>query len=304
VRPADRGGFALVAVLWVLVLASALALELHAVVLADQRAAANARAHARAQWAARGGFARAEDALRTHLEARAAAGARPATDTLLVPALAYALEGVSVHARVVDARAKVQLNLAAEGELRTVFAAAGLAPERAAAAARAVAAWRAEHAAPAAPADTLAASLLPPPGAFSSLDALRAVVGVGEEERALVSPYLTVASDGRINVNTAPEPVLRTLPGVGAEAAAAIAARRREEPFASVHEVLDAVPRSARGPLQGAMAAFEVRAAFAPAQAEVVAEAAPEGSPVTAAVRGVAVFGGARRYVIVNVVSR
>jgi type II secretory pathway component PulK len=289
VAATDRGGFALVAVLWMLVLASALALQLHVEVLADQRAAANARAAARAAWAARGALARAEDALAAALAARAAAGAPLPADTLLVPALDYVLEGVAVHARVVDARAKVQLDLAGEGELRALFAAAGLAPDRAAAAAAAVAGWRAASAGP---------------GGFGSVEALASVPGLTAGERTRVVPYLTVAGDGRINVNTAPPAVLRTLPGIGGEAAEAIAARRRRQPFVGPHEVAQALPWGARRALQAEMPGFAARAAFAPGHAEVVVEAAPDGSPVRARIRAVAVLGGGGRYGMVNVVAR
>ena len=130
-RRADRRGFALVAVLWILVLGSALALEVHAGVRADQRAAANARAEARARWAARGALARAEDALRHRLASQSAAGAPPGTEALLVPALRYRLEEVEIQARVIDARSRVQLNLAGVDALREVFAAAGIPPGRA-----------------------------------------------------------------------------------------------------------------------------------------------------------------------------
>ena len=44
--------------------------------------------------------------------------------------------------------------------------------------------------------------------------------------------------------------------------------------------------------------------AFVPAQAELLAEAAPEGSPVRARIRAVAAMGGAGTYVLVNVVER
>jgi type II secretory pathway component PulK len=295
-----------VAVLWVIVLGSALALEVHASVRADQRAAANARASARAKWAARGALARAEDALRAKLAAQSAAGAPPATDTLLVPPLAYRLEEVAIRARVTDARARVQLNLAGEGALREVFAAAGVAPERAREMAGAVVRWRLRNAPPfaAAPADSAETMRLPPRGAFASVQALREVPGIGFDEYARVAPYLTVASDGRINLNAAPVPVLRTVPGIGPDAAEAIVRRRAQAPFLGPYEISDAVPRHERGRLADEMAGFLGTVAFTPAQAELVAEAAPEGSPVRARITAVAAMGGAGKYVLVNVVER
>ncbi|MBW3570966.1 MAG: general secretion pathway protein GspK [Gemmatimonadetes bacterium] len=305
-RLCDRRGFVLVAVLWVIVLGSALALEVHAGVRADQRAAANARASARAKWAARGGLARAEDALRAKLAAQSATGAAPAADTLLAPALAARLEEVAVTARVTDARARVQLNLAGEGALREVFAAAGIAPERAREMAAAIVRWRLAHAPAFVPAaaDSAQTLRLPPRGAFASVQALREVPGIGFAEYARAAPYLTVASDGRINLNSAPVPVLRTLPGIGPDAAEAVARRRATAPFLSPYEVSAALPRHERSRLAGEMAAFLAAVAFSPAQAELVAEAAPEGSPVRARIRAVAAMGGAGKYVLVNVVER
>jgi general secretion pathway protein K len=307
VRSLDRRGFALVAVLWILVLGSAVALEVHAGVRADQRAAANARSEARARWAARGALARAEDALRRKLASQSAAGAPPGTDTLLVPALRYRLEEVVVQAWVVDARARVQLNLAGADALRELFVAAGVAPERAREMAGAIVRWRLANAPPFVPgvrADSAGEVLaLPPRGAFGSVEGLRNVPGIGAEY-ARVAPYLTVASDGRINLNTAPVPVLRTLPGMSPDAAEAVVRRRRTAPFLGPFEVADALPRHARGRLQEEMAGFLAGVAFAPAQAEMMADAAPEGSPVRARIRAVAAMGGAGRYVIVNVVER
>lgn len=304
-RTRDRGGFALVAVLWILVLGSALALEVHAGVRADQRAAANARAEARARWAARGGLARAEDALRAKLAAQSASGALPPTDSLLVPALAYRLEGVAVRARVTDARGRVQLNLAGQEALRTVFAGAGVPAERARRMAELVVRWRVANAPPfVEEADSMETIPLPPRGAFGSVDALRGVPGIAFDDYERVAPYLTVASDGRINLNTAPLPVLRTLPGMGDEAARAVVRRRASRAFLSEFEVQEALPRHARGALADGMAEFLAAVAFVPAQAELQAFAAPDGSPVRARITAVAALGGVGRYVLVNVVER
>ncbi|HEY0020607.1 MAG TPA: type II secretion system protein GspK [Longimicrobium sp.] len=307
-RSPDRRGFALVAVLWILVLGSALALEVHAGVRADQRAAANARAEARARWAARGALARAEDALRAKLAAQSAAGAPPGTDTLLVPALHYVLDEVEIRARVLDARSRVQLNLAGPEALREVFTAAGIPAERARGMAAAIVRWRLTNAPPFVPAVRTDAAdevlALPPRGAFGAVEGLRRVPGIGGGEYLRVAPYLTVASDGRINLNTAPVPVLRTLPGMSPAAAEAVVRRRRAAPFLGPYEVADALPRHARGRLRDEMAGFLAAVAFAPAQAELVADAAPRGSPVRARIRAVAAMGGAGKYVIVNVVER
>ena len=291
----DRRGFALIAVLWALVLAAALAAELHAGARGDLRGAAAVRAATRARWAARGGLAHAEEAVRARLAAASAAGAPPGTDTLVVPAEALDYDGVKVRVTVVDARAKVQLNLAPAGELRALGEACGLSPDDAVRFAHAVAAWRVEHGPRwlAAPEDTLAVAARPPAGAFRAVEELRGVPGVTAAAYGAVARYLSVAGDGRVNLNTAPPPVLRTLPGFGPEAADAVVDRRGAASFLSAYEVVPALPPQARGRVQDRMAELLARAAFTPRHAEVRVEAKGRGT-ARARIRAVAVLAGGR----------
>ena len=304
----DNRGFALAAVLWALVLSAALAAELHTSVRADQRATANARAQARARWAARAGLARASEALRSRLATSAATGALVVSDadTFVVPPQELEVDRVKVRATVVDARARVNLNLATAEELRALFAAVGYGDEDARFLAAAVERWRAAHQPPfeAAPRDSVHTPLLPPRGAFAAVEELRDVPGVTRGAYAAAVPYLTVSSDGRINLNTAPAPVLRTLPEVSEEGAQALMRRRRATPFLSPYEVLGALPRFARERAQGRMAELIARAAFVPREAEVRVVAVPPGSPVRARIRAVAVMPGGVRVPIVGVVER
>ncbi|HEV7590947.1 MAG TPA: type II secretion system protein GspK [Longimicrobium sp.] len=295
-RRGDRRGFALIAVLWALVLAAALAAELHAGARGDLRGAAAARAAARARWAARGGLAHAEEALRARLSAASAAGAPPGTDTLLVRPLRLDYDGVEVRVTVVDARARVQLNLAAAGELRALGAACGLSTDEAYRFAYAVTAWRAEHGSRwlAAPEDTLAVATRPPAGAFRTVEELRAVPGVTAAAYAAVGRYLSVAGDGRVNLNTAPPAVLSTLPGFGPEAVDAVVDRRRAASFLSAYEVVPALPPQARGGVQDQLAELLARAAFTPRHAEVRVEAKGQGAAARARIRAVAVLAGGR----------
>jgi general secretion pathway protein K len=299
-----RQGFALIAVLWVLVLASALAVELHGTVRTDQRAVANARAAARARWAARGALATLSERLRARLALSSAAGAFAATDPLLVPAVEYRLEGVDVRATVYDARARVQLNLASRADLHALFAAAGVEYGRAGALADRVVAWRSTHAPPALPPDSSGRRLRPLPGAFADVAELRAIDGVPPAEYERVAPYLTVAGDGRINVNTAPEPVLLTLPGIGREAARALVARRRAGPILSPYELLGAIPREWQFGAQERLPELNERVSYVPRDAEVRVTAKAHGSPITARIRAVAVFSGGKKAALVAVVER
>jgi len=293
---ADRRGFALIAVLWALVLAAALAAELHAGARGDLRGAAAARDAARARWAARGGLAHAEEALRARLSASSAAGAPPGIDTLVVRPQALDYDGVKVRVTVVDARAKLQLNLAAPAELRALAEACGLSPDEAYRFAYAVDGWRAAHGPRwlAAPDDTLETALRPPAGAFRAVEALREVPGVTTAAYAAVARYLSVAGDGRVNLNTAPPAVLLTLPGFGPEAARAVVDRRRASSFISAYEVVPALPPQVRGRVQDRMAELLARAAFTPRHAEVRVTARGRGAAARARVRAVAVLAGSR----------
>lgn len=304
---AERDGYALLAVLWVLILASALAAELHAGVRADQRVTANVRAAARARWAARGGMAHAIEALRSRLAVTAASGAGlMATDTLLLPVQELNLDGVKVTATVTDARARLNLNTAGRDELRALLVALGWEPGRAASTAAAIERWRSAHLPPveAARRDTTRIRLRPPAGAFASVAGLRNVPQVTEDEYALAAPYLTVLSDGRINLNTAPVPVLRTLPGIDARAAEALAERRALAPLSTVYEVAEHLPAGARADAQAVMAELIPRAAFVPREAEIRVTAAAPGAAVRARVRAVAVMTGGTRLPVVEVVER
>lgn len=302
----DRRGFALLAVLWALVITASLAAELHVGVRGDQRIAANARAEARLRWAARGGLAGALEALRGRLAASAATGALVTTDTLVVPAQETDLDGVAVRATVVDARSKLQLNLAGHDELAALFGAVGYEDGDARALAAAVARWRAEHLPPyeALPTDSSGTRLRPPRGAFASVEELRTVGGVSAAAYAAAAPYLTVDSDGRINLNTAPAAVLRTLPGINAAGAEALVERRRRSPFLSPYEMVDALPRDARERAQASMAQLIARTAFVPREAEVRVTARVAGSPLEARLRAVAVMPGGPRLPLVSIVER
>lgn len=55
---------------------------------------------------------------------------------------------------------------------------------------------------------------LPTNGPFREVDELQNVMGMTPEIYAVASPYLTTHGTGQVNLNTAPVPVLRSLPGM------------------------------------------------------------------------------------------
>ena len=260
-----RRGFALVTALWAMAIVGALALQFHALARADRQVAANARAAVRARWAARAGLAHALEALDRALPAGAL---RPVGDTLLPP-LRLEIEGIAVDGAVLDARGRLHVDLATEDELRALLEALELSPGAAARLAGALVAWRA-----------------PGEGARAPL---REVEGVTPALHARLAPLLTVAGDGRVNVNAAAPPVLLTLPGMDAAGARAIVERRRREPYRSVFELLASLPRATRERMTARLAALHGRVAFTPREVEIVVRAAARsGAPradLTATVR-------------------
>ncbi|HEX8432443.1 MAG TPA: type II secretion system protein GspK, partial [Longimicrobium sp.] len=152
--------------------------------------------------------------------------------------------------------------------------------------------------------DTLRPTLRPPPGGFASVDELRAVPEITPGEYAAAEPYLTVVSDGRINVNSASVPVLRTLPTMSVERAAALVERRKRAPLSTVYDALGEIPGASRGAALDVAARWMARAAFAPREAEIRVRASAPGTPVSATIRAVAVMTGGTRLPVVEVVER
>ncbi len=328
-RCAGRRGFALLAVLWLIVVLGAVAADFQTGARADVRIAANARAAARARWAAHGGLARTLDALDRVLAAQLAVRLLAAAGDTLTPPLRFETDGVRVEAVVRDARARVNINAANRAELLRLLDALGVGEAKADAYASAVLAARvARGGAPAIGAraaeedddrdlslarrirDRLSSGArgaphaVARPGArdvelaenarsvnlpFHAVEDVPLWVDVAREVHAVVAPYLTAIGDGRINVNSAPGAVLRTLPHMDAAAATAILRRRRVRPFSNAFEVLTALPRGMRTAIGEDPAEWLDRIATGPRAVEVVvsarAESAPAGARVTAELR-------------------
>ncbi|MDF1506364.1 type II secretion system protein GspK, partial [Roseisolibacter sp. H3M3-2] len=151
------------------------------------------------------------DATPASLEgAPARAGDGPAREALLIGAeraLATPTQRALGEARfqvaVVDASARLDLNLAGEEALAALFARAG-APDGGIGAARAVQRWRG--------AEGARASRSGPSGArrrrdLRAVDDLARVPGVSPARARAVAPYVTVDGDGRVNEAAAPPPV-------------------------------------------------------------------------------------------------
>ncbi|HEX7547183.1 MAG TPA: hypothetical protein VF368_10675 [Gemmatimonadaceae bacterium] len=88
---------------------------------------------------------------------------------------------------------------------------------------------------------------LPANGPFRDIEDLQFVKGMTPEIYAKVSPYLTTLGDGLVNLNTAPAPVLKVLPGMTDQILSTILSLRSQgQRITSVAEVMGAVNRGRR----------------------------------------------------------
>ena len=139
-RRAD--GFALVAVLWILVVMGVVGVAFQVGARAERRAVANARADSRNRWAGRAGLALALRQIDNMLHQSGAAFGLQASGDTVFPPIEFSLDGLTVSAVVLDARARVNLNLADGRQLAALAESVGLSSATAAVLAASVLDWR------------------------------------------------------------------------------------------------------------------------------------------------------------------
>ncbi|HEU4628957.1 MAG TPA: hypothetical protein VFS08_04405 [Gemmatimonadaceae bacterium] len=222
-----RRGVALLAALWLVVAIAAVGLQLALEAREHRQLALSVAERTRARAAALGAAAtvqaRLERALRMPTITSGASALRAADPWLDADSLFSGVDtigGVVVEVRVHDLGTRLNLNELGEDQLRTFL---GFVLDDYLAAdeiAQAVTDWRDrdETARPRggerAEYEERGLLALPTNTAFGDVDELQQVIGMTPERFALVAPYLTTHGDGRINLNAAPEPVLRALPGM------------------------------------------------------------------------------------------
>jgi general secretion pathway protein K len=229
-----RDGFALIGVLWLVVLISVVGLDFSLRARGMSRQVINGADHAIARAAAEGGLLHAEDRLVARLretEGRSL-GEERALDPWANPAVlledSLRIGDAACRVLLEDAGTRVHLNVAAEDEIRRLLAAVRVDDGDADRVAQAIMDWRdlddlrrtrgAER-------DEYVqadAPVLPANGPFGSVDELRLVTGVTEEIYDRVAGYLTTSGSGRVNVSAAPAEVLSALPGMSDGLLAAI----------------------------------------------------------------------------------
>lgn len=131
------------------------------------------------------------------------------------------------------------------------------------------------------------AAVLPPNRGFPDVDELRHVLGVTPEIFAAALPYLTLrGSGGRVNVNSAPEPVLLALPGMTRAAAQALIRMRESGTFpTTMAQLLQMLPAAASAPIRAQQQQFNSRVSFRTDEVEIISDGHVEGSSVEQRVR-------------------
>jgi general secretion pathway protein K len=218
----DRGA-ALLLVLWALVLLGTLALGFSWSMRTEAMAARNGIDEGRAYFQARTGVSRAVALLRTL-----------PPDNVLATAIAGEDGDASYDVRVESESGKVDLNLVGEEVLLEILKKGGLPEEEAESVRDAILDWRDEddvvrpRGAESAEYAQLPEPVVPRNGKFRGVQELAFVMGVTKEfYHAFLSRVFTAHGySPKVSLLRAPEIVLRSLPGVSAEAADRIIAGR------------------------------------------------------------------------------
>lgn len=268
-----RQGFVLLTALWLLVAISAVMLAASLESRSRRNVVANALDRTRARAAALAGSEYARSQLSAALvgradEYRSMAGRRGNTSFRRIALLSEPwwapqqlvepvrqVDGLAFDVRLQDVGSMLDINMAQPDDLRRFFAnGLGIDYARADKLAQAIADWRDADDIPrvggAERDDYIRAGAmrLPTNRPFASIEELRYVLGMTPELFEAARPYLSALGMlGRINVNSAPEPVLLSLPGfTPAAAEAVIRARESGQPPANFNELLMLLPANVR----------------------------------------------------------
>ncbi len=311
---ASRGGFVLIAALWILVALSAVGLQAALESQTRRRAAANLVDETRARVAVRaaGEWARSRlTAVSLGMEQQVRMDADPsvggawiqatrATDlgigplndawwnpsALLPPELR--IGDTRIRFAVRDVGSALNLNEATE-EMLGQFFSLGLELDFALAdeITQAILDWRDEDDIPRVNGGEIDEYLddgrpvLPPNRGFATIDELGYVMGVTPEILELARPHLTLVGTGDINVNSAPYEVLVSAPGMTREAALAVIQLRESGYYPTDEDDIEnVVSRTAERRLERRAREFRNRTDFLTTELELLIEGGVEGSPV------------------------
>lgn len=306
----DRRGFALIMALWLLVALSTVGAGMAVRAKDVRRTAANVQESARALAAADGGVAHVRLLLERRLQRGAAGGG---TAAILDPWVelgsvlpdSQALDGAVYRVALRDAGSALHLNRCGEDELRTLLVALRVDAGEADRIAQAAMDWRdpddLHRGRGAERGDYLraGAAVLPRDGPFLSVEELRSVRGVTPEIFALARPHLTVAGTGRVNLNTAPAPVLLALPGMGNEAVAFVLRRQRSGvPLGSLADLGPQLSPAARDGFQAEYARLNARTTTTTLEVEIRSTGRPVPGRIRRTVEALLVRGGTATFLL------
>jgi type II secretory pathway component PulK len=299
-----RRGFALIAALWLLVAFAAIGTAISVQARARRLSTANSLDDERGVAAAQAGL----DHVRSRLARLIAPGAvthpsadpgDPWRDATMILTDTVRFRDELYHVSIRDAGASLNLNLAGEQQIRRMLIAlpidAGLATEIA----ESVADWRDSddlhhlHGAEADEYLRTGSPVLPSNADFSRIEDFAYVKGVTPDIYRRVRPLLTIVGTGQINLNSAPRPVLLSLPGMTDEAVAVLE-RMRSGPV-SIHSLQELSQQLSSGPraaLTAAIPEIMPLVAFETRELDVQSEGWSEGSPVHKGIEALVVKAG------------
>jgi type II secretory pathway component PulK len=251
----DRRGVALIFVLWILVVFGFAISELLASAQTESHIISTLKSRAVARYAAESGILATTTALEKVLDSAAdpadlAARARH-FDALGRAPVDLAPDRAQFQIAVVDLNARLDLNRSDSSVLRALFA----------------------EFVPGARADQIVGSLRQMP--VTRFGELARVPGADDAFALAVAPYVTVSSNGIVNVNSAPEAVLAALPGIGpAKAQSFVTRRDAGEVFTSIDAFRPAPGGGTPAPLGG------VLLGIAPSRLMIVSRGWQQGAPL------------------------
>lgn len=229
-----RRGIATLVVLWAMLLLGTLALGFSLAMRTEAQAARNGLDATRAYYQARSGIDRALALL----------SSMP-PDNVMAMKIADEEGDAAYAVSLVPESGKVDINLVGEAMLKEILGKGGLTTDQAEALGDAILDWRDADDIPLARgAEASAYANDPEPvrprnGKLAALEELQYVKGMTPRfYDRFVAKVFTVHGGGAVNINVAPVDVLAALPGVSAELAQAIAARRDERPFSGLPDVV------------------------------------------------------------------
>lgn len=258
-----RRGVALIAALWLVVAIAAVALQL-ALEAHDRRQLGLGASERGVELAAANGAlgllqAKLDQALRTAPSGTGAVAALRASDPWLgvdsIYSGTYLVDSMPVDVSIKDLGTQLNINSMTEGQLATFFGWVLKDQLTATKLAQCIMDWRDADSIPrpeGAERDQYIKDgklALPTNGPFRELAELLNVENMTPEIYATVSPYLRTRGDPTVNINTAPEAVLRALPGMTDQILVLILAQRsRGQRIASLSQVIPtATGRGGRG---------------------------------------------------------